>query len=75
MEGRLLCRRRESWFHHYAECTVFFITPIKTNKVPQLIKQYNPSLTGGSIGSNDVIELCFGLLDDMLWNSVTRLTN
>ncbi|KAG8854234.1 hypothetical protein FRC20_001083 [Serendipita sp. 405] len=40
--------------------------------IPNLIKNYNPSLTGGSLGSNPTIELCFGPLclpGSLGWNS------
>ncbi|KAG8813603.1 hypothetical protein FRC17_001478 [Serendipita sp. 399] len=40
--------------------------------IPNLIKYYKPSLTGGSLGSNPGIELCYGPLclpGDAGWNS------
>ncbi|CCA72228.1 hypothetical protein PIIN_06162 [Serendipita indica DSM 11827] len=40
--------------------------------IPNLIKNYKPSLTGGSLGSNPTIELCFGPLcpiGPFGWNS------
>ncbi|KIM23897.1 hypothetical protein M408DRAFT_27493 [Serendipita vermifera MAFF 305830] len=46
--------------------------------VPNLIKHYNPFVTGGSLGSNDFIELCFGPLCPIGqngWNSTVDQLN
>lgn len=46
--------------------------------VPNLIKHYNPAVTGGSTGSNAVVELCFGPLcpiGPVGWNSAVDQLN